>query len=782
MLPFIPMIVCGSRAIWVATPQERPRITAARLLFRNAEKPLSKVECLNSRLYQGTNGCIQRLYGTYGGSTVKVRLSLFIAASFLVGCTAATLAQQAEANAPQRLAVTINTQQTAAPISKYLYGGFIEEGGTLVSRSLWSEMLDDRKFYFPITSQAAKDPAAAGSGSALRMPARKWQPVGPDEVVVMDKENPFVGDQSPRIQLDSSTPHGVQQSGISLVKGKKYEGRIYLRGTPGSAVKVSLVWGEGASNRQTVSLHSLTDAYKKFPLSFTAATDIDNATFEIVGTGSGNFHVGTVSLMPADNVDGFRPDTVALLRDLHAGMWRLPGGNFISDWNWHDSVGDIDKRPPMFDNAWHAMQTNDVGLDEFMTLCKLIGVDPYITVNAGFGGPHSAAQEVQYLNGSVDTHMGAWRARNGHPEPYRVKYWDIGNEPYGSWQLGHTYLKYYVFKHNEFAKAMREADPSITLLASGAMPDEMTVEGQARLIHPDDPQARFGDAADWTGGLIANSWGNFDGLTEHWYVRSGKRFDYQHAKSLPPDAPIEAGYVPVEETLLEWVRHPADRVQKKAEEWAEYETRFPQMRAKNIFLSIDEYGYGSGGFKTTLATGMVLNEMFRHTDFLKMAAYTMSVSTLSYNATGAVYNSRGLLYKMYRDHFGTLPVAVSGNSPQPVPKYPPYGDQPATSSGSPTYPLDMVAALTADHKYLTIAVVNATESEQKFDLHVDGMQLGGPSTLWQLAGNSLTAENRVGQPPEVEVKEIPMHNVPGTITVAPTTVGIYRFSVAGAAQ
>jgi alpha-N-arabinofuranosidase len=157
--------------------------------------------------------------------------------------------------------------------------------------------------------------------------------------------------------------------------------------------------------------------------------------------------------MPADNLEGFRPDTVALLRQIHSGFWRLPGGNFLSDWSWYDSVGDIDKRPPMFDYAWNTMQTNDVGMDEFMTLCRLIGVEPYITVNAGFGDAHSAAEEVEYMNTSLNTRLGAMRARNGHPEPYHVKYWDIGNEPYGPWQLGRTDLKYYVLKHNEFAEA-----------------------------------------------------------------------------------------------------------------------------------------------------------------------------------------------------------------------------------------------------------------------------------------------------------------------------------------
>ena len=101
------------------------------------------------------------------------------------------------------------------------------------------------------------------------------------------------------------------------------------------------------------------------------------------------------------------PTPIALLRQFHSGFWRLPGGNFLSDWNWYDSVGDRDKRPPMFDYAWNAMQTNDVGMDEFMTLCKLIGTEPYITVNAGFGDAHSAAEEVEYMNGSIHTRLGA---------------------------------------------------------------------------------------------------------------------------------------------------------------------------------------------------------------------------------------------------------------------------------------------------------------------------------------------------------------------------------------
>ena len=358
---------------------------------------------------------------------MKIRTLIFTLATLGLGYTIAA-AQQSEPAVPDRLKVTVDTQQTAEPVSKYEYGMFIEHIGNLIYRSLWSEMLDDRKFYFPISSKDPETPARP-QGGPPRNQIHKWRPVGPDEVVTMDKDQPFVGDQSPRIDLDSSTPHGVLQSGFGLVKGKKYVGRIYLRGTPGAKVKIALVWGEGENDRQTVTIPAITTEYKKFPLAFTSQADAKTASLEITGTGTGNFHIGTVSLMPADNVQGFRPDTIALLRQLHSGMWRLPGGNFLSNWNWYDGLGDIDKRPPMFDHAWNAMQTNDVSMDEFMTLCKLIGVDPYITVNAGFGDAHSAAEEVEYINGAANTYMGAKRAQNGHPEPYHVKYWNIGNEP-----------------------------------------------------------------------------------------------------------------------------------------------------------------------------------------------------------------------------------------------------------------------------------------------------------------------------------------------------------------
>ena len=176
---------------------------------------------------------------------------------------------------------------------------------------------------------------------------------------------------------------------------------------------------------------------------------------------------------------------------------------------------------------------------------------------------------------------------------------------------------------------------------------------------------------------------------------------------------------------------------------------------------------------------MVFNEMLRETDFLRMTAFTMGVSTLDYNQIAATLNTSGLLFKLYGDRLGagSIPVALTGKSPQPSPTQHIVDDLPRTSAGSPTYPLDMVAALSADQKFFTLAVVNATNSEQNFDLAVDGVPVGGNGTLWRMTGNNLEAANKVGQPPQADIKQIEIGEAPVTLSVAPISVDIYRFPV-----
>jgi alpha-L-arabinofuranosidase len=173
------------------------------------------------------------------------RVMLVAAALLLGGTHGALAAQQSAPTPPQELKVTVDAKQTARPVSPYVYGMFIEHIGQLIYRSLWSEMLDDRKFYFAIKPEEPQSAAPSEGGPFRNMQLRKWHPIGSADAVAMDKDHPFVGEQSPRTELNGTSPQGISQSGFALIKGKKYIGHIWLRSTSGAKVNVALVWGEG---------------------------------------------------------------------------------------------------------------------------------------------------------------------------------------------------------------------------------------------------------------------------------------------------------------------------------------------------------------------------------------------------------------------------------------------------------------------------------------------------------------------------------------------------------
>ncbi len=682
----------------------------------------------------------------------------------LGACLAWSLATVTMASAASPVTVTIDGAQRAAPITKYEYGMFIEPIGGLVARTLWAEMLDDRKFYYPVVAPALDQPPPLNAEGRPGVSYRKWRPVGADDAVTMDAKAPYVGRQSPVISLDSATRKGLSQSGIALAKAKRYDGYLQLAGDPGAKVEVTLIWGDGPEARQTVALPAPGADWKRVDFSFTPTADATDARLEITGLGSGSFRVGAVSLMPADNIRGWRADTTAIARSLNSGMWRLPGGNFLSDWDWHGAIGPRDKRAPMFDHAWSAMQPNDIGMDEWLDLTRIVGVEPYVTVNAGLGDANSAAEEVEYLNGPATSVWGARRAANGHPEPYAVKFWNIGNEPYGWWQIGKTSLDYFMIKHNAFADAMRAVDPSITLIGSGAMPDQMHPKDTKENASLESIAPKFGTEWDWTGGLLAKAWGNFDGISEHWYDRPEAR----------PDAPPDA-------ELIEYVRAPSNQVRMKAEEWKIYQKRFPAMDAKKIFLSIDEYAYfGEVNLKSALAYAMVLQEMLRHTDFLTMAAFTTGASTMDITPTASTLNTTGLIFKLYGERFGAgvTPLAVDGQAPQPAPRFPVGFAHPQVRAGSATYPLDVIAGLTPDGKAVRIGVVNATFEPRTVKLDLKALDLGGPGRKWVLSGANLKAQNKVGAPNGVTIVESAAGRPGKDLTVAPTSVTIFEFPIA----
>ncbi|HEU5354847.1 MAG TPA: hypothetical protein VFU65_10315 [Actinocrinis sp.] len=670
--------------------------------------------------------------------------------SVAAGLVAAFPATAAGASAD--LSAVIDAAKTGEPISKLIYGAFSEHIQGFIYGALWAEVLSDRKFYYAVDEQ---DPTT-----------RKWRPLAAPATVTMDSTAPYVGEHSPVVALSPSQPRGIRQDGLALAE-KDYVGRIVVAGDPGSHVTVTLSWGTGGGQRVVVPVRR---HWTTVALRFSCRAASTNGRLEIAGTGTGSFKVGAVSLMAADNVRGFRKDTVGLLRALDSGMWRFPGGNYTSGHDWKDAIGDPDRRAPKWDYVWNYPQSNDIGTDEFLTLCRLIAVEPYLCVNSGFGSAREAAELVEYVNADADSPMGRIRAANGHPEPYRVRYWNIGNEMFGFWQLGYMTPSQYMIKHNLFAQAMKKADPSITIVACGAFPASLTIHSEPfyidpntrKIVHPTPVIVEYGSETDWNYRLMKNAWGNFDIISEHTYG-DPHRYDLTTGQR-----------VDVTESVLDSVRRGANYIHAVREDWELYKKDFPLERDK-IKVAIDEWAFFAGGLRGVLASSLMLHEMFRNTDFIVMGAYTTGMSWLSFNGTDSTYSEQGLLFLLYRQHFGTIPIQVSGNAPQPAPKWPAGGDQPSVTSGSPTYPLDMSAALTADRNTLTVAVINATADAQSVEVGLAGFTARGRGRLWRLTGPSLDSSNHVGQPPQVTVTESEFDTGSGALSVAPYSVELRAY-------
>jgi alpha-L-arabinofuranosidase len=189
---------------------------------------------------------------------------------------------------------------------------------------------------------------------------------------------------------------------------------------------------------------------------------------------------------PLSDERGFRRDVLEAARALRIPLLRWPGGNFVSGYHWTDGIGPPEQRPRRIELAWAGEESNRFGTDEFVEYCRALGAEPYICVNMGTGSMDEAQAWVEYCNGTGNTHWANLRRANGHPEPYRVRYWGLGNEMYGVWQIGSTTAEDYVKKARQFAAVMKWTDPSIELVSCGQWGwsdwDQVVIEGMAPFV------------------------------------------------------------------------------------------------------------------------------------------------------------------------------------------------------------------------------------------------------------------------------------------------------------
>lgn len=289
-------------------------------------------------------------------------------------------------------------------------------------------------------------------------PYRPWYPSGAVHLATYsrDTQGPFNGKKSQKIALAATRCRaGISQDGFALAPGVGYKLRLHMCGEGNVAVRAWL-HGDGGTVAGPVELGRAGASWAPAEARLVATRKIGHATLTIDFEGPGAVWLDRVFLTAEDAVLGlWRPDVVEALKGLNPGVIRW-GGSTVLDYDWLKGIGPWDRRAP-FTTCWGGLESNIVGPEEFVQLCRAVGAEPLLCIRWGPDKAEEAAAQVEYFNGSPDTKWGKLRAQNGRREPYNVKYWQIGNEVGG---------KEYDASFATIARAMKAVDPSIKILAS----------------------------------------------------------------------------------------------------------------------------------------------------------------------------------------------------------------------------------------------------------------------------------------------------------------------------
>ncbi|MHB0961472.1 MAG: carbohydrate binding domain-containing protein [Pirellulaceae bacterium] len=329
----------------------------------------------------------------------------------------------------------------ATAISPLLFGHNLETTRRGVWQGLGAERVANRKFAADL---------------------KRWTVVGPGATVSIDATLGYAGGKSACIKVPAGgVPCGIAQTHdwLALKPGTKYNLRIWVKSAEERRCDVTF-------GKLHQTLAAAKGDWQLLHVEGTAAGD--EARLEIASAEPGTFWIGAVSLQPADAFWGMRRDVIDCLKRLKPGTLRWPGGCYVEFYRWKEGLLPVDQRPPIGPSGqWWLLPENDdydpheIGIDEFIALCREVGSEPAITVRMSEVTPEDAAGLVEYCNGGTNTKWGKIRAEKGHPEPYRVEYWFLGNELYSFGRGGLDEAATCAERTREFAQAMKQVDPAI---------------------------------------------------------------------------------------------------------------------------------------------------------------------------------------------------------------------------------------------------------------------------------------------------------------------------------
>ena len=405
---------------------------------------------------------------------------------------------------PERMAIDVT--RTKGEISPLWFGQNLEHTRSCLWQGLSGELIRNRKFAgLPRRDGAASGwyPVGDGRGWCLLEGPGGYNGTDGETYTAHFDAADGSGRGRQRIQcFEEGKSRGIGQRGIALVGGREVALRVALRADRAVSARVTLSGTEPRETRFDVGPGEWTEGRALLR----AGETTDDARLEITFDAPGCLFVGAVSLLPADNVLGMRRDVIERLEEIGTPMLRWPGGNFAGDYHWQDGLLPVDRRAPLASTPetlphTGGFDTHEIGTDEFIALCRLVGAEPFITINMSLEGPREAAAWVEYCNGPADSEWGRRRAERGHPEPYGVTYWTLGNE------MGYDHMKgpntpaAYAELARACARAMREVDPTVVLTVS------------------------TGWSKQWYEGVLAEGDDYYEHVSAHTYDRLLRDFD-----------------------------------------------------------------------------------------------------------------------------------------------------------------------------------------------------------------------------------------------------------------
>ena len=433
---------------------------------------------------------------------------------------------------------------------------------------------------------------------------------------------------------------------------------------------------------------------------------------------------------PLSDERGFRRDVLDAAHGLQVPVLRWPGGNFVSGYHWTDGIGAREDRPRRIELAWRAEESNRFGTDEFIEYCRALGAEPYICVNMGSGTMDEAQAWVEYCNGTGNTHWANLRRANGHPEPHNVKYWGLGNEMYGTWQIGASTAEEYVRKARQFASIMKMTDPNIELVSCGQWGwtdwDRTVIDGLAPYVRYHSIHIYTGSGDYWRNVLMVQQADRALRICEGLIERARHQQRLQH---------------PIGIAFDEW------------NVW--YRTRADEQRRIGLEEQYD--------LSDALAVATYLNIFIRHCKSLEIANYAQMVNAIAPIFTrpdGMFLQTVYHPLRLYAAHH--QPVALDVFVDSPTRELTPEEESRDTSPTGrdwkvadlgPFPLLDVTATCNPPDGTLCISVVNRSpDQDLATSIGVDGHTIQNV-TVYQVNGPDLYACNSFDAPETVRVHQ-----------------------------